>query len=96
MLLPCPKSLWIAQTKSDWVREYTTQLNFHSQNDIKWLSFGHLLQHDMENGPFGDSLDRWIAQVDDFGAIVVAFASLSEGLNMFRIRGKGSETIGRW
>ena len=50
----------------------------------------------MEDGPFGDSLDRWMAQVDDFGAIVVAFASLSEGLNMFRIRGKGSETIGRW
>jgi len=80
MLLPSPKSLWIAQTKPEWVREYTSQLNFHNQNDIKWPSFGRLLQHDVENGPFGNSLNRWMAQVDDFGAIVVAFASLSEGV----------------
>jgi hypothetical protein len=79
MFLPCPKGLWSAQTKSEWEREYIAQSNLESQNNNHRLTFGNLLQQDAEVGPFSRLLDLWLAQVDDFGTLVMAFASLSEG-----------------
>ena len=79
MFLPCTKGLWSAQTKSEWEREYTAQSNLESKNNNHRLTFGNLLQHDVEVSPFGRLLDLWLAQVDDFGTLVMAFASLLEG-----------------
>jgi hypothetical protein len=79
MYLPCPKSLWNAQTKTEWEREYTVQSNLESQNNNHRLTFGNLLQHDVEVSPFSRLLDSWLAQVDDFGTLVMAFANLSAG-----------------
>ena len=77
MCLPCPKGLWSAQTKTEWEREYTAQSNLESQNNNHRLTFGNLLQHDVEVSPFSRLLDRWLSQVDDFGTLVMAFAKLS-------------------
>ena len=79
MCLPCPKGLWSAQTKTEWEREYTAQSNLESQNNNHRLTFGNLLQHDVEVSPFSRLLDRWLSQVDDFGTLVMAFANHSAG-----------------
>jgi hypothetical protein len=77
--LPCIKNLWNAQTRPEWEREYAVQTAVQSPN--RPLTFGDLLQHDaegVEGCPFGNPLDRWLANLDEFGTLVVASASLSE------------------
>ena len=58
----------------DWEREYVAQQsqNKHQQR----LTLGDLLRHDGDVSPFGNPLDQWLAQVDDFGTLVMAAASL--------------------
>jgi hypothetical protein len=78
MLLPCTKNLWIAQTKEEWEREYVKGLNLEGKGK-RGSRFGDLLRHDVEGQMFEDEIDRWLAGVDEFGVLVMAFASLSEG-----------------
>lgn len=40
--------------------------------------FGDLLQHGEKDGSAGNLLDDWLANVDDFGTLIVATASLLE------------------
>jgi hypothetical protein len=76
MRLPCTKSLWSAQNKSDWEREYVASGQNH--NNYRHPAFGDLLSHDAENNPFGNALDHWLAEMDEFGTLLVAAASLAE------------------
>jgi hypothetical protein len=80
MLLPCGKNLWRAQTKSEWVKEYTAQSNLQSKRNEQRPTFGDLLQHDSELNHSDNSLEYWLGQVDDFGTLIIASANLSEGV----------------
>lgn len=71
MLLPGAKQLWEAKTRSDWEREYRAL-----GNDQRPL-YGELLKHDHLNSVRGGLLDRWMAQVDEFGTVVINVASVS-------------------
>jgi hypothetical protein len=78
-LLPCTKNLWAAQTESEWQREYTSQLSFQRRDNHPHPTFGDLLRHGGDAGHMEGSLNRWLAQLDDLGTLVVAAANLSEG-----------------
>jgi hypothetical protein len=78
-LLPCTKNLWIAQTESEWRREYKVQLSLQRQGEVQHPLFGDLLRHEVESNHMESSLNRWLAQLDELGTLVVAAASLSEG-----------------
>lgn len=78
MLLPCTKNLWFARTRSEWEKEYTLQSKSQSYNNQRRLNFGDLSQNDIEASPFENLLDRWLAQVDEFGTLIMAAAKLSE------------------
>lgn len=78
MLLPSSKNLWSAQTQNEWEKEYAAQSKMLGRNGDLRPTFGQLLQHDIEIHPNAYSLDRWLAQVDEFGTLVVAAASLAE------------------
>jgi hypothetical protein len=79
MFLPCSKSLWKAQTKTEWEREYTAQSTLQSQRN-NLPTFGDLLQHHIEDSHVSNSVEHWLAQIDDFGTLIMASASLSEGV----------------
>ncbi|PQE26034.1 C6 finger domain-containing protein [Rutstroemia sp. NJR-2017a BBW] len=74
MGLPCHKNIWKAQTQNEWEWEYTAQYASKYQR----LTFGDLLQHGKEEGSAGNVLDDWLANVDDFGNVIVAVVSLLE------------------
>jgi hypothetical protein len=74
MGLPCHKKIWKAQTQWEWECEYTAQYASQYQR----LTIGDLLQHGKEDGSTGNLLDDWLANVDDFGTLIVAVASLLE------------------
>jgi hypothetical protein len=78
-LLPCTKNLWVAQTESKWQREYTTELSLQRQSKDQLPKFGDLLRHEVETGHMDSSLNRWLAQLDELGTLIVAAANLSEG-----------------
>ena len=70
MCLPSDKSLWTAETQADWEREYSSKSKYQQP------TFGDLLLHDAESIPFGTPLDMWLAQMDQFGTMVMAASTL--------------------
>lgn len=71
MLLPSAKSLWEADGESVWEQEYTA-----TGNDQRPF-YGELLRHNQLDSVRGSLLDRWMAQVDSFGTLVINAASLA-------------------
>jgi hypothetical protein len=78
-LLPCTKNLWEARTESEWRREYSAHLILQRQENVRPPIFGDLLRPEAEESHVENSLDRWLAQLDELGTLVVAAARLSEG-----------------
>ncbi|KAF2669837.1 hypothetical protein BT63DRAFT_423815 [Microthyrium microscopicum] len=74
MLLPSSKGLWQAQTRAQWEQEYRA-----SNNDQR-STFGELLTHDDVQSQSAGLLDRWMGQVDEFGTLVIAAASLADAI----------------
>jgi hypothetical protein len=69
MALPCGRNLWQASDRSEWEREYS------QRGARKQLTYGDLL-----NSRFTPdrALDSWLEQLDDFGNLVMAAASLRD------------------
>ncbi|KAM3076032.1 hypothetical protein ACMFMG_006455 [Clarireedia jacksonii] len=74
MPLPCHKNIWRSQTELEWEWEYTA----HCASKYQRLTFSNLLQHGEEDGSAGNLLDDWLANMDDFGTLIVSVASLLE------------------
>jgi hypothetical protein len=72
MLLPSAKSLWEADGEFAWEQEYTA-----TGNDQRPF-YGELLRHNQLDSVRGSLLDRWMAQVDSFGTLVINAASLTD------------------
>jgi hypothetical protein len=78
MRLPCSKNLWKAKTKSEWEKEYVEQVNVQRQSNHEHPTFFDLIRHDVDVSSFGNPLCQWMAQVDDFGMLLVSAASLAD------------------
>lgn len=70
MALPSGRDLWQARSRHEWEREYALSAVG------KQLTFG-----DLVNSRFraDRTLDPWLEQLDDFGMLVMAAASLGDG-----------------
>jgi hypothetical protein len=68
--LPCGRDLWQARSRSDWQREYALKAAG------KQLTYGDLLDSRFRTDR---TLDSWLEQLDDFGTLVMAAASLGDG-----------------
>lgn len=66
MALPSSRSLWEASTEVEWNKLYTTR-------DEKQLTNGDLLKSRFKSDTL---LDSWLEQLDGFGTLVMAAASL--------------------
>jgi hypothetical protein len=73
MTLPSRKSLWNAPSRSEWEEEYIARPDGLSMNTGKHLTYGDLLE-----ARFGTdgSLDSWLVELDEFGTLIMAAASL--------------------
>lgn len=71
MLLPCSKQLWEATTQAIWTQRYDVLGDERPY-------FGELLQHQRLNYARSNLLDQWMANVDDFGELVIKIASVVE------------------
>ncbi|KAK8907958.1 hypothetical protein QC760_003831 [Botrytis cinerea] len=69
MTLPCSRKLWKATTNEVWENEYTNSMRG------KQLTYGDLINS--RSRPEDRSLDGWLSQLDDFGMLVLAAASLA-------------------
>lgn len=71
MLLPCSQQLWEAKTEAEWTQRYDLLGD-------KRPYYGELLQHEYLDDARSSLLDRWMANVDDFGKLVINIASVAE------------------
>ncbi|KAF7959519.1 hypothetical protein EAE96_001135 [Botrytis aclada] len=69
MTLPCSRKLWRATTNEAWENEYA-----NSMKGIQ-LTYGDLINS--RTRPEDRRLDGWLSQLDDFGMLVLAAASLA-------------------
>ncbi|TGO28082.1 hypothetical protein BPAE_0032g00250 [Botrytis paeoniae] len=69
MTLPCSRKLWRATTNEAWENEYT-----NSMRGIQ-LTYGDLINS--RTRPEDRTLDGWLSQLDEFGTLVLAAASLA-------------------
>ncbi|TGO55353.1 hypothetical protein BCON_0093g00260 [Botryotinia convoluta] len=69
MTLPCSRKLWRATTNEAWENEYA-----NSMRGIQ-LTYGDLINS--RTKPEDRTLDGWLSQLDDFGILVLAAASLA-------------------
>ncbi|KAF5867949.1 uncharacterized protein Bfra_007144oa [Botrytis fragariae] len=69
MTLPCSRKLWRATTNEAWENEYT-----NSMRGIR-LTYGDLINS--RTRPEDRRLDGWLSQLDEFGMLVLAAASLT-------------------
>ena len=67
--LPCGRDLWHASSRAEWEREYTRQ------GVGKQLTYGDLVNNRLRTD---GALDSWLEQLDDFGTLVMAAASLKD------------------
>jgi len=72
MALPAGKTLWHATSQSEWEEEYKARANGLNANTGKHLTYG-----DLRNARFGTdgSLDSWLAELDEFGTLVLVAAA---------------------
>ncbi|KAK4502241.1 hypothetical protein PRZ48_005666 [Zasmidium cellare] len=71
MLLPCSRQLWEARTEAEWTQRYDLLGDERPY-------YGELLQHEYLDCDRSSLLDRWMANVDDFGRLVINIASVAE------------------
>lgn len=71
MTLPCGRKLWRATTSAEWEKEYASKGDSVRE---KQLTYGDLLNHRSRPDRI---LDSWLSQLDDFGTLVMAAASLT-------------------
>ncbi|KAF7896774.1 uncharacterized protein EAF01_009177 [Botrytis porri] len=69
MALPCSRKLWRATRNEAWEIEYTNSMRGER------LTYGDLINS--RNRPQDRTLDGWLSQLDDFGMLVLAAASLA-------------------
>ncbi|KAH8684915.1 hypothetical protein BGZ60DRAFT_398670 [Tricladium varicosporioides] len=69
MALPCGRDLWRATNSSEWKRNYAARI------DEKQLTYGDLLFARFRTDAM---IDAWLSQLDDFGTLVMAAASLTQ------------------
>ena len=69
--LPCSRDLWGASTKAQWERAYLA--NSVEIITKEQLTYGDLLK--LRFNP-NTALNNWLSQLDDFGTLVMAAASL--------------------
>jgi hypothetical protein len=69
--LPSGRGLWRASNRADWETQYKVQ---RDKADTRLhMTCGDLMDsHRVTEG----CLDQWLSQIDDFGSLVVAAASL--------------------
>lgn len=78
MMLPSSRSVWEASTRSEWERGFGKYLAGLDAN--RQLTYGDLLAFNFHIGSVDSHrLDTWLSQVDNFGALVTAAASLPDG-----------------
>ncbi len=79
--LPCSKKLWHAATRSKWEEEYLAHMN--GPIGGRQLNYGDLMAFQSRVHadvlPKGDLFDCWFSQVDEFGMLVIAAASVADG-----------------
>ncbi|KAL3417105.1 C6 finger domain [Phlyctema vagabunda] len=79
MILPCSRKMWRSSTRAEWEREFTAE--YKNLDGASCLTYGDIrtsrLEMDFIN--FGDRLNNWMGQADEFGSLVVAAASLNRG-----------------
>lgn len=72
MPLPCSRDLWRATSSAAWEKEYLTRSD--SMTGEKRLLYEDLLQcRSRTDG----RLESWLSELDDFGSLVMAAASLA-------------------
>jgi hypothetical protein len=71
MLLPCSQQLWEAKTQAEWTQHYDLLGD-------KRPYYGELLQHEYLDNSRSSLLDQWMANVDDFGKLVINIASVAK------------------
>lgn len=72
MSLPCVRDLWRATSSAEWEREYLARGDDMSPR--KQLTYGDLLN---SRSRADHTLDSWLSELDDFGTLVMAAASLT-------------------
>lgn len=75
MLLPCSKKLWKAGDESAWEKEYTSNSGVRTCFRYEDLTNANLLTNSSKS-LWESPLDGWLAQMDDFGTLLVAAASV--------------------
>lgn len=70
LALPCARRLWRATTSAEWKKEYTVR---GDGGTGRQLTYGDLLNSRCKPDR---ALDSWLSQLDDFGTLVMAAASL--------------------
>ena len=70
MLLPCSQQLWEATT-AEWAQRYDLLGDERPY-------YGELLQHEYLDYARSSLLDQWMANVDDFGKLIISIASVAE------------------
>ncbi|MCJ1331273.1 hypothetical protein MMC10_007961 [Thelotrema lepadinum] len=73
MALPSVRNLWKASSSVEWERKYIARSNDLSAG--KELKYCDLLN---SRARAGGALDSWLSQLDDFGTLVMAAASLTD------------------
>ncbi|KPI44255.1 uncharacterized protein AB675_8656 [Cyphellophora attinorum] len=71
MLLPCSQQLWEAETQLEWTQRYDTLGDERPY-------YGELLHHETLDCARSGLLEGWMANVDDFGKLVINIACVAE------------------
>lgn len=71
MPLPCARDLWRATNSAEWKVEYAARSE--ESGVIRQLTYGDLMESRFRKD---NALDSWLFQLDDFGTLVMAAASL--------------------
>ena len=71
MPLPCARDLWRATKNAEWKVEYAARSE--ELDAVRQPTYGDLLNFRFKKE---SPLDAWLSQLDDFGTLVMAAASL--------------------
>lgn len=73
-ILPSTRNLWHASSEAEWEKEFNMQcVRAVSHGRGEEFTYSDLLQYGLR----GDgSLDPWLSEIDEFGNLVIAAASL--------------------
>lgn len=72
MSLPCGRDIWRASTSTEWSNAYVAGKSVAKDGE-RQLTYKDLLNIGSRRD---DTLDSWLSQLDDFGTLVMAAASM--------------------